>query len=50
MSAAGGALLLAGACAKRWAVFKAGFASAADPRQTTDLQRDRTAAEHRQGA
>jgi formate-dependent nitrite reductase membrane component NrfD len=50
ISAAGGAFLLAGACAKRWAVFKAGFASAEDPRQTTDLQRDRMAAEHRQGA
>jgi formate-dependent nitrite reductase membrane component NrfD len=50
ISAAGGALLLAGAVCKRWAVFKAGFASAADPDQTIDLQRDRMAAEHRPGA
>jgi hypothetical protein len=50
ISAAGGALLLAGSCAKRWAVFKAGIASAEDPHQTIDLQRARMAAEHRSGA
>ncbi len=50
VSAAGGTLLLAGSCCKRWAVFKAGVASAADPHQTVDLQRDRMAAEHRAGA
>jgi len=43
ISATGGALLLAGACCKRWAVFKAGFASAEDPAQTVDLQRARMA-------
>jgi formate-dependent nitrite reductase membrane component NrfD len=42
-SAVGGALLLAGAVCKRWAVFKAGFASAEDPAQTVDLQRARLA-------
>ncbi|HTT94196.1 MAG TPA: hypothetical protein VMF55_05950, partial [Solirubrobacterales bacterium] len=41
VSAGAGALLLAGAACKRWAVFKAGFASAADPHQTIDLQRAR---------
>jgi formate-dependent nitrite reductase membrane component NrfD len=50
ISAAGGALLLAGAVCKRWAVFKAGFASAADPSQTVDTQRARMAAEGRPGA
>jgi hypothetical protein len=45
VSAAGGALLLAGAVCKRWAVFKAGFASAEDPTQTTELQRERMARE-----
>lgn len=50
ISTAGGAMLLAGAVCKRWAVFKAGFASAEDPHQTVDLQRDRMAAEHRPGA
>jgi hypothetical protein len=38
---AGGALLLAGALAKRWAVFKAGIASAEDPHQTVGPQRAR---------
>jgi hypothetical protein len=41
ISAAGGALLLAGAVCKRWAVFKAGFASAEDPAQTVSTQRAR---------
>jgi hypothetical protein len=43
LSAAGGALLLAGAVCKRWAVFKAGFHSAEDPAQTVGLQRRRIA-------
>lgn len=38
---AGGALLIAGAVCKRWAVFQAGFASAEDPRQTVGPQRRR---------
>jgi Polysulphide reductase, NrfD len=38
---AGGALLLAGAVCKRWAIFKAGFASAEDPHQTVGPQRER---------
>ena len=38
-----GALLLAGALTKRWAVFKAGIASAEDPRQTVGPQRQRIA-------
>jgi DMSO reductase anchor subunit len=38
---AGGALLLAGALVKRWAVFKAGIASAEDPHQTVGPQRQR---------
>jgi hypothetical protein len=38
---AGGALLLAGAAAKRWAVFKAGFQSVADPAHTVGPQRRR---------
>jgi Polysulphide reductase, NrfD len=42
-AAGGGALLMAGSATTRWAVFKAGFASAADPRQTIDLQRRRGA-------
>jgi hypothetical protein len=50
ISTAGGGILLAGAVCKRWAVFKAGFASAADPHQTIDLQREQMAAEHRPGA
>jgi formate-dependent nitrite reductase membrane component NrfD len=36
-----GTLLLAGAACKRWAVFKAGFASAEDPHQTVAPQRQR---------
>jgi DMSO reductase anchor subunit len=38
---AGSALLLAGAAAKRWAVFKAGLQSAADPAFTVAPQRER---------
>jgi hypothetical protein len=37
----GSALLLAGAVCKRWAIFKAGFASAEDPHQTVGPQRRR---------
>jgi hypothetical protein len=39
----GGALLLAGSALERWAVFRAGFASAADPRHTVIPQRERKA-------
>ena len=39
----GAALLLAGAACERWAVYKAGFASAADPAYTVGPQRDRLA-------
>lgn len=38
---AGGALLLAGSACERWAVFKAGFASARDPKYTIVPQRRR---------
>jgi formate-dependent nitrite reductase membrane component NrfD len=38
---AAGSLLLAGAACERWSVFKAGFASARDPRYTIDPQRGR---------
>lgn len=38
---AGGTLLLAGSAYERWAVFKAGFASARDPRYTVVPQRRR---------
>jgi hypothetical protein len=40
-AAAGGGLLLAGAALERWAIFKAGFASAQDPRYTVAPQRAR---------
>jgi hypothetical protein len=40
----GAALLLAGAATQRWATFKAGFASAADPTHTVAPQRERLAA------
>jgi formate-dependent nitrite reductase membrane component NrfD len=36
-----GSLLLTGAACERWSVFKAGFASASDPRYTIDPQRGR---------
>jgi Polysulphide reductase, NrfD len=39
--AAGGALMLAGALATRWSVYKAGFQSAADPKYVVDPQRAR---------
>jgi hypothetical protein len=38
---AGGSLLLAGVAYERWAVFKAGFASANDPKYTVVPQRER---------
>jgi DMSO reductase anchor subunit len=38
---AGGALLLAGGACERWAVFKAGLASARDPKYTVVPQRER---------
>jgi Polysulfide reductase len=38
---AGGTLLIAGAVCKRWAVYKAGIASAEDPQQTVGPQRRR---------
>jgi hypothetical protein len=41
----GGALTLGGAAAKRWAIFKAGFQSARDPKYTVMPQRERL--EHR---
>jgi len=44
LAVAGGALLNAGALLARWSVFKAGFASAADPRHTVGPQRARLAA------
>ena len=39
--AAGAVTLLAGSVCERWAVFKAGFASAQDPKYTVGPQRDR---------
>jgi Polysulphide reductase, NrfD len=41
---AGGALMLAGAMATRWSVYKAGFQSAADPKYVVEPQRARMAA------
>jgi len=41
LAAAGAALLLAGSACQRWAVYRAGFASAADPRATIAPQRAR---------
>jgi polysulfide reductase-like protein len=43
-AAAGGALMLAGAMATRWSVYKAGFQSASDPKYVVGLQRARMAA------
>ncbi len=37
----GGTLMLGGAAAKRWSVFKAGFQSARDPKYTVKSQRER---------
>lgn len=44
---AGGALLLAGGACQRWSVFKAGFASARDPKYTVTPQRERLEARAR---
>jgi hypothetical protein len=41
----GGALLLAGSLAQRWAVYRAGFQSALNPKYTVSLQRQRMAAD-----
>ena len=43
-AAAGATLMLAGALATRWAVYKAGFQSAADPKYVVEPQRARMAA------
>ena len=47
---AGGALLAAGAFAERWAVYKAGFESASDPKFTVAPQRQRIDAGEARGA
>ncbi len=47
---AAGALLLAGAAAKRWSVFKAGFQSAGDPAYTVGPQRERIGRGEARGA
>ncbi len=41
----GAALVVAGGICQRWAVFRAGFASAADPRYTVGPQRERRRAQ-----
>jgi formate-dependent nitrite reductase membrane component NrfD len=46
----GGALLSAGAVAERWAIFRAGFQSAARPQDTIDPQRKRIREGRRKGA
>lgn len=47
---AGGVLMCAGALGTRWSIFKAGFASAADPAYVVGPQRERIAAGERPGA
>jgi polysulfide reductase-like protein len=47
---AGGALVTAGVIAERWAVFRAGFQSAADPKYTVGPQRARIARGETRGA
>lgn len=47
--AAGSAVLLAGAACQRWAVFKAGFASARDPKYVVKPQRDRVRGQSAEG-
>ncbi|MBV9196893.1 MAG: polysulfide reductase NrfD [Solirubrobacterales bacterium] len=49
-SAAGGAVMAAGALSARWSVFKAGFASAADPGQVVGPQRAAIERGERRGA
>jgi hypothetical protein len=46
----GAGLIAAGTLAERWAIFKAGFASAADPAFTVDPQRARISSGERAGA
>jgi hypothetical protein len=46
----GGASILTGALAERWAVYKAGFESAGDPRYTVKPQRERVEAGRGHGA
>ena len=48
-TALGGALTLAGAAAKRWSIFKAGFQSARDPEYTLKHQRERLARRSTEG-
>jgi hypothetical protein len=38
---AGAAMIVGGAFAERWSIFKAGFASAADPKYVVGPQRER---------
>jgi hypothetical protein len=47
---AGGALVLAGALAERWSVFKSGFGSAGDPKYTVGPQRARIRGGRTRGA
>jgi len=47
---AGGAAIAAGALAERWSIFRAGFQSAADPRQVVGPQRERIRAGASAGA
>jgi hypothetical protein len=46
-ASAGGALLLGGGVSRRWSIFKAGFASARDPKDTVVPQRRRVEARAR---
>jgi hypothetical protein len=47
---AGGAILTAGVIAERWSVFRAGFASASDPKYTVGPQRARVERGESRGA
>jgi DMSO reductase anchor subunit len=49
-AAAGAGAVLAGALIERWAVYKAGFASAADPKYTVGPQRERIRSGQTRGA
>jgi hypothetical protein len=49
-AAVAGGLMLAGALATRWSIFKAGFASAADPKYVIGPQRAGISAGDRTGA
>jgi hypothetical protein len=46
----GAALLLGGAVCERWAVYRAGFISARDPKYTVGPQRARVDAAHQRGS